>query len=118
MLDMLDMKTKKFLVDNRETIQNEIRGLAVSVAAGAVMSGLKIVFNVHDVERKVIVRDNPDEDFIELEDMSWTNEIRDFIHDKEKRDNYLSSMNKDKKKKKKKDKKNDSVVGGGTISWE
>lgn len=115
MLDFLSLETKRYLVDNRDEITTAIKNGAKTMVTAAIGSAAVIVFNIHDVERKVIVRDNPDEDFIELEDLSWTNEIRDYVHDKERRKNlmnHLLSNEEAKKKKKKKDKKNKNEEGG------
>lgn len=118
-MNMMDLKIKKFLVDNREVIEQELVSASVTAAVGLVTAAAKVVFNIHDVERKVVVRDNPDEDFIELEDLSWENEIRDIVHDPEKRKAALAAYGiggKDKKKKKKK--KDKDSIGGGAIKWD
>lgn len=117
MLDFLSLETKKYLVDNRDEITTAIKNGAKTMVTAAIGSAAVIVFNIHDVERKVIVRDNPDEDFIELEELSWTNEIRDYVHDKERRTNLMNHLlSEDKKKKKNKKKKKDKKEEGGLFN--
>ena len=114
---MMDLKLKKFLVDNQELIQGQLVSIAASTAATAIGAAFKIVFDLHDAKRMVILEDDPETDFVVMEEAGWDNEIRDFIHDPEHRKKILESYGvKNGKKKEKKKKENNEK--GGAIAWE
>lgn len=112
MLNMLNMKQKKWLVDNQPLVTTVISSVVCGFVEAGVDAMCTIVFNDHKYEMKRIVRNESTEDFIIFEDVSRVNDIRDIIRpncradEKAALDEIYGDNSKTEKNKKKKNKKN------------